>query len=73
MEIGEIVKVHCIITSFENINPLSTTDLVTPFLIGSYHEMFLFVANYDTGFKMLHHKLANETTFTNTLSDLFNT
>ena len=29
------------------INPLGTTGLLTPYLIGSYHEMFTCVANYD--------------------------
>ncbi len=36
------------------LNPLSTTGLLTPVLIGSYHEMFTCVANYDKAFKMLH-------------------
>ncbi len=34
--------------------PLSTTALLTPFLIGSYNEMFIWVANYDKALKMLH-------------------
>ena len=38
-------------------NPLGTTGLLTPFLIGSYHEMFTYSANYDKSLKMLHHKL----------------
>ena len=29
------------------INPLNTTGLLTPFLIGSYHEICTCVANYD--------------------------
>ncbi len=35
-------------------NPLSTTGLLTPFLIGSCHEMFTCVANYDKALKMLY-------------------
>ena len=44
-------------------NPLGTTGLLTPFLIGSYHEMFTCSANYDKSLKMLHHKLTYETIF----------
>ena len=45
------------------LNPLGTTGLLTPFLIGSYHEMFTCSANYDKSLKMLHHKLSHETIF----------
>ncbi len=51
---------------------LSTTRLLTSFLIGSYHEMFTCVANYDMALKMLHHKLVHETIFSYTISEWFN-
>ena len=35
-----------------NFNVLYTTGLLTPFLIGSYHEMFTCSANYDKSLKM---------------------
>ncbi len=44
-------------------NPLSTTGLLTPFLIGSYLEIFTCVANYDRALKCCMHKLAHETIF----------
>ncbi len=56
-----------IILCFSNtfmVNPLGTSGLLTPFLIGSYHEMFTCLANYDKSLKMLHHKLTYETIFT---------
>ncbi len=37
-----------------SLNLPSTTALLTLFLIGSYHEMFTCVANYDITLKMLH-------------------
>ncbi len=45
---------HNLLKFKEWFNPLSTTGLLTPFLIGPYHELFTCVANYDTAFKMLH-------------------
>ncbi len=40
-------------------NPLmSTTDLLTPFLIRSYHQMLTRLANHGKTFKIFHHKLA---------------
>ncbi len=51
---------------------MCTTDLLTPFLIGSHHEMFICSANYDNSLRMLHHKPAQETIFPYTLSDWFN-
>ncbi len=56
------------------INPLSTTTFVTPFLIGSCHEIFtyMYLVNYDKTLKMLHIKLAYETIFFSyTSSDWF--
>ena len=38
----------------ELFNPLSTTGLLTPVLIGSYHDLFTGVINYDKALKMLH-------------------
>ncbi len=35
-----------------DINPLSTTGLPTPFLIGSYHELFTYLANHYKALKM---------------------
>ena len=52
-----------------SINPLSTTGLLTTFLIGSYHETTTYLANHDKTKKMFHHKLSHETSF----SDWFNT
>ena len=40
-----------------------TTGLLTPFLIGSYHEMFTCPANYDKSLKMLHLNLTYLTYF----------
>ncbi len=37
--------------------------LLTPFLIGSYHEIFTCSTNYDKALKMLHHKCVYETIF----------
>ncbi len=37
-----------------NLNPLSITGLLTPFLIGSYLEMFTCSANYVKALKLLH-------------------
>ncbi len=54
------------------INPLGTTGLLTPFLIGSYHEMFTSSANYDKSLKILHHKHAHKTIFSYTLSNWLN-
>ena len=54
------------------INPLSTTGLLSPFLIGSYHETSTSLASPDKAKKMLHHKLSHETSFSNILSDWFN-
>ena len=51
------------IQTLYHFNPLSTTGLLTPVLIGSYHEMFTWVANYDRALKNVHHKLANESIF----------
>ncbi len=34
------------------LNPLSTTGLLTPFLIGSYHELFTCLANHYKALKM---------------------
>ena len=42
----------------------------TPFLIGQDHEVFIYLANYDKALNMLYHKLAHETIFSYTLSDL---
>ncbi len=36
----------------KGINPLSTTGLLTPFLIGSYHELFTYLANHYKALKM---------------------
>ena len=52
-------------------NTKSTTSFLTPFLIGSYHEIFIHSANYDKALKLLHQKLAHDFFF-NTLSDWFN-
>ena len=49
-----------------------TTDLLTPFLIGSCHEMFTCLAHHDKAFKLLHHKSAHETIISYILSDWFN-
>ncbi len=37
----------------------SGDTFLTPFLIGSYHEMFNCLANYDKALKVLHLKLAH--------------
>ncbi len=52
-----------------NFNPLSTTGLLTPFLIGSYHEMMTCLANHGKTLKMLYHKLAHDTIFSYTIFD----
>ncbi len=57
---------------FSTLNPLSTTGLLTSFVIGSYHEIFTCLANHNKATKMLHRKLSHETSFLNTLSDWFN-
>ncbi len=49
--------------AFMNVIPLGTTGLLTPFLIGSYHEMFTYSASYDKSLKMVHHELTYETSF----------
>ncbi len=54
----------------KNINPLSTTGLLTPFPIGLYHEMFTCLANYDKALKDVHHKLTHETIVPYTLCKL---
>ena len=57
----------------KKLNPQSTTDPLTPFLIGSYHEISICIANYDKALKILYHKLEHETyTVSYTLSDWFN-
>ena len=35
------------------INPLSTTGLLTPFLIDSYHELITYLANHYKGLKKI--------------------
>ena len=40
--------------TFSDINPVTTTSLLTLFLIGPYHELFTCVANYDKLSKLLH-------------------
>ena len=42
---------------------MRTTGLLTPFLIGSCHEMFTYLANYGKSLKKLHHKLVYKTIF----------
>ncbi len=63
-----------ILIMLEALNLLSTTGLLTPFLIGSYHETITCLANHnhDKAMKMLHHILSHEISFSNTLSDWFN-
>ena len=39
-----------------HVNPLSTAGLLTWLLIGSYHEMFNYEANYDIALKISHLK-----------------
>ncbi len=56
------------------INPLGTTGLLTPFLIGSYDEMFTYSANYDLW--QVFENVASQTYmwdfFSYILSDWFN-
>ena len=54
------------------LNPLSTTGLLTPFLIGSYHEILTCLANHGKTLNMLHHKLEHDTIFSYTIFDWFN-
>ena len=69
-ELTKTFKVNSImICSF---NSLSTTDLLTPFLIGSCHEMFICLANYNKALKMVRHKLAHDTIVSYTFPDWFN-
>ncbi len=51
------------------INPLSTTGLLTLYLIGSYHEMFTCVANHDKALKMLHAQTCTRDYFSYISSD----
>ncbi len=44
----------------DDLNPLNTSGLLTPFPIGSYREVFICLANHDNALKMLHHKFAHE-------------
>ncbi len=55
-----------------HINPLSTISLLTQFLIGSYHELFTYLANHYKALKVQHQKPAHETNFSYSLSEWFN-
>ena len=44
--IDKIIKKHLSFKSRLFLNPLNTTSLLTPFLIGSYHEISTCLANY---------------------------
>ena len=64
LETTQVLKCECVqsactwsyaqINLPHKLNPLSTTGLLTPFLIGPYNELFTCIANYDKTFKMLH-------------------
>ncbi len=53
-------------------NPLSTTGLLTQYLIGLYHEMFICLANYEKPLKVRHHKPDHDTIFSYILSNWLN-
>ncbi len=53
-------------------NPLGTTGLLTPFLIGSFHELFTYLANHYKALKCSTKELYMRLFFSYTLSDWFN-
>ena len=61
----------CSVSDWKRFNPLSTTGLLTPCMIGSYHDMVICSANHKTGLITVHQKLAWDY-FWYTFSDWFN-